>query len=305
MACFARSGAARLSHAPDIFSADILTQFSPGVEKPGNKSPVSIRTIEKLFPSAGSDRFKKIPVALFKNSRPFSMIMSDPCLAGQTFDMILSEREFLVFDKSSRHCTIYMRDFPLKCTHPKLLPHLNSLKLLLRLILHRKQDGTIIHASSVDEAGNGYAFVGPSGSGKSTIAGLLAPARILSDDTSVIRKAAGGYLLFSNPWWNRRERVEIIRPRDPVKLKGIFFIEKARKTSMRKLVYKEALAALIYRDWDFQQKRLLETRRGTEGFFVFAQELMHSVPAFELKFKKNAGLRDDFLRLLQRQARDG
>jgi hypothetical protein len=64
------------------------------------------------------------------------------------------------------------------------------------------------------------------------------------------------------------------------------------------LPYKEALAHLVYCDWDFQQKRCLDNAEGIKSFYLFAQKLLTAVPAFELQVKKGGRFADEFAALL-------
>lgn len=61
----------------------------------------------------------------------------------------------------------------------------------------------IVHASGVDDNGEGCAFVGPSGAGKSTLAAELSAVpgvTVLGEDTVIVRRQAGRFVLYGTPW---------------------------------------------------------------------------------------------------------
>ncbi len=184
---------------------------------------------------------------------------------------------------------------PLSREHFLWMHNLSALKLLFRIVLNTGKNGALLHASSVEQDGAGYVFVGPGNSGKSTITRMLKPDRILSDDMTVIKKTNGGYEIFANPWWNAYGQKRPSQPAKPVPLKALFFIKKAQKTCLKKLDYKNALSALIYGDRHFQQSAFVDNKEGIKAFYLFAQELLTNVPAYHLCVKKSKNFRIEFL----------
>lgn len=60
--------------------------------------------------------------------------------------------------------------------------------------------GLLLHASGIVRNGVGFVFFGHSGAGKTTIAGLSAPAVVLSDDLVMIRPMADRVIVFGAPF---------------------------------------------------------------------------------------------------------
>ncbi|MBK8046600.1 MAG: hypothetical protein IPK16_05415 [Anaerolineales bacterium] len=60
--------------------------------------------------------------------------------------------------------------------------------------------GLLLHASGIVRNGLGFVFFGHSGAGKTTIAGLSAPAVVLSDDLVMIRPMADRVVVFGAPF---------------------------------------------------------------------------------------------------------
>ena len=129
---------------------------------------------------------------------------------------------------------------------------------------------------------------------------MLKPDRVLSDEATVIRKLNNVYKIFSNPWWNGDNvmNIKINNPHKPAQLKAIFFITKSKKTNLRSLKFKEALAMLIYRDRSFQQAGFCDNKIGIKEFYIFSQDLLRTIPAFELNIKRGARFKKDFAVLL-------
>lgn len=76
------------------------------------------------------------------------------------------------------------------------------LKACLQVLL-LERSGTLLHASGVERAGRGFAFLGPSGAGKSTAAGLLGKvpgAVVLNDDLVAVCLEEGGAVVCATPW---------------------------------------------------------------------------------------------------------
>lgn len=202
-----------------------------------------------------------------------------------------------IFNGDSRSSYIFLHK---RCTQNMMSTrNLDILKLLFLMIV-TEENGALLHASSVDEKGFGYTFVGPSNSGKSTIVRMAGFKRILSDDTTVIRRINHSYAIFSNPWWNADTDIDITYSQNSVPLKAIFFIKKARKTSMRKMDIKEILARLMYNEEPFRQFSFYNNRGGIKNCYVFFWALFKNIPVFELQIKKDLTFKQEFYSLLYR-----
>lgn len=218
---------------------------------------------------------------------------------GSLDQIIMGKKGFVFYDKSSGSYELVHRKMDHASQEYFLWPHtLAPLRLLFRMLFNANNDGIILHASSVEQGGDGYVFVGPGDSGKSTVARTLEAARTLSDDMTVIRKVGKVYKVYPNPWWNCGRGISVKDPRSPAVLKAIFFIEKSGKTRIKKLSYKKALGNLIYGDQAFQQVDFFENRQGIKSFYVFAKELAHKIPAFRLRIKKGREFKEEFYKFV-------
>lgn len=63
-------------------------------------------------------------------------------------------------------------------------------------------DGLLIHGSALLVDGQVHLFIGQSGSGKTTVVSLSSGATALSDDLVVVRREAGGWMVYGTPFWN-------------------------------------------------------------------------------------------------------
>src|SRR3989344_2810424 len=91
-----------------------------------------------------------------------------------------------VLIRNNHYCLLVL---PLK-KHFKLFNDL--LKIVLINILN-KNNGFILHASSLVKRNKGYIFVGKEGSGKSTIRKLHSDLLSLGDDSALVRKESNKY----------------------------------------------------------------------------------------------------------------
>jgi hypothetical protein len=83
----------------------------------------------------------------------------------------------------------------------------------------------IVHASGIDDAGEGYCFVGPSGAGKSTLATALSShssVTVLGEDQVILRYLDGRFLVFGTPWHTNPARCSP----GGVPLKKLFFLDR-------------------------------------------------------------------------------
>ncbi len=109
-----------------------------------------------------------------------------------------------------------------------------------------KYNGFLLHSSAVEYKGNAYLFSAPSGTGKSTHTGLWqkafgAEARIINDDKPAIRATDEGVFAYGTPWSGKTDLNLNVK----VPIKGICFIERGEKNSIRKISTAEAIALIL------------------------------------------------------------
>jgi len=292
------------------FSVDIKVVNSESLRGDFKVNPELIEKIKSMFHNhdvrfySVFDNFrrKSLPHYLM-GSRIKQKLLSDILDSNTDHNkLMISSDSFLIFDQRTLRCNAYY-SLPMFLQQQQDLcdtrPYkLNILRLFLRMIMNSKNDGIMLHASSIEDRGYGYAFIGPSGSGKSTIIRMLNPARILSDDTTIIRRINDTYKLFPNPWCN--DDIQIEHAGKPAALRAMFFIKQARNTSIRRLNPKDALKMLIYDDRPFHQYGFFDNKTGIKNFYLFSQELIHQIPAYELKVKKSKRFKQEFQELLSK-----
>jgi hypothetical protein len=211
--------------------------------------------------------------------------------------ILIQKRAFVVCHSHGQSYEVvhHLRDHSTQqlCTY-----HLAPVRLLFRMLMNSEKASVMLHASSMEHDGWGYVFLGQSNTGKSTVVKLLEPERILSDDTTIIRKIGKKYRVYPNPWWNGHANLRIPAEVSSVPLKAIFFINKAKKTEIKRLNYREALCGLIYGDRIFQQAGFFDNRYGIRAYYLAAQELIASIPAFRLNIAKGPEFKQTFYRYL-------
>ncbi len=147
-----------------------------------------------------------------------------------------------------------------------------------------KREGAILHSSGVILNDQGYLFAGRSGSGKSTLTRLLTTSdrfHPLSDERIIVRKISDGFNIYGTPWPSDAGIAE----NKKAPLAGIFFIGHGATNSIKALSPRNALNRLlqvILIPWDDSE--------GVYQMLGFCEELLTSVPAYELKFQPKADI---------------
>jgi hypothetical protein len=144
----------------------------------------------------------------------------------------------------------------------------------------------MIHASGVNNAGEGLLFSGVSGKGKSTIAELWDNygARIIHDDRLIIRKVDNGYRMFNTPVYNNDDPQES-------SLNRIFIIEHGNENKLIPLKEASAvsmvMANCIQHTWGSEMiLQLLES----------ISEMCRKIPTYRLLFSPGRDVIDHILK---------
>ena len=297
-----------------IFNLTTVTKDPPRFLK---IDPELIRKIKSCFPGNSEKNpgrpylnffFKRyLPFYLDTNAENRKKITR---LFKEEYDynkIMMAKYAFVIFDgKNKRGDLVYNYNYVRCLREYRLIAQtapcsLNSLRLLFKAMLNHQKDGIMLHASSAERDGLGYAFVGQSGAGKSTVAKMLGRThRILSDETTIMRKTGNSYKIFSNPWWNADNHTTINNSQKPAQLKAVFFIKKSDRTGIRKLDCKESLARLIYGDSPFKYFDFIDNKSGIRNFYLFARNLLKDIPSFELNIKKGKDFKEEFNVMINR-----
>lgn len=195
------------------------------------------------------------------------------------------------FDRSFSKIAVYCGDRLIRETETgrKVLnPILYPLGQLLLIHVLAQNQGALIHAAGLELRGQGHVFPGCSGAGKSTLSRLLKGLEnmeLLSDDRIVIRKMGKTFQAYGTPWPGELG----IAANKNVPLASIFFIRHGVEHAIKKISPLEALEKLmpvLSMPW-YDRSLVME-------MFTFCETLIATVPAYELSFKKDAGVRETF-----------
>jgi len=142
--------------------------------------------------------------------------------------------------------------------------------------------GLLLHGAGIVRNNGAYLFLAVSGGGKSTVARISRRYRALSDDIVAVRKIKGKFLAFATPW--KQGACACLKSRDSAPVKAVFFLKKSRKASFRPLRPEKALSRILSTQLHF----LFYTERPlVDKLFVTCADLMRSIPAYEMEFRKD------------------
>ncbi|HZS41918.1 MAG TPA: hypothetical protein VFF06_34045 [Polyangia bacterium] len=103
--------------------------------------------------------------------------------------------------------------------------------------------GVLMHGAAIAGPNGGFLVAGPSGAGKTTMARAahgLPGARVLSDERSVVRPTADGWVIDGTPWYGEGQFAE----RATVPLRGVMWLEKSDRDEIAPMAGARALANL-------------------------------------------------------------
>ena len=189
------------------------------------------------------------------------------------------------FSQGIVYCSEYLKD---KQNGKAILFNPVSYPLDQILLMHflAKIGGMLIHACGWLYHDAGWVFAGKSGAGKSTLSNLIVKAtgsRFLSDDRIIIRKVSHEFLMYGTPWPG--EAGYAMNQSAP--LKGIFFLEKGPKNTIKKLKPSDSIARLmpvVSIPW--------YDRDTVELMVAFCDAMTGSVPIYELTFAPDEAIVD-------------
>lgn len=152
----------------------------------------------------------------------------------------------------------------------------NPLGILLTIYLAHYNHGIVIHASGVEDGGNGYLFTGVSGIGKSTMARLWQQngATIVNDDRLVVMPHHEGYSIANTPmpYYDDMPKQALLR--------GMFLLRQAPENHCRQIGGAKALALLMANCMQhFHSKSMVKQH------LVILENMVKQVPIYELGFK--------------------
>lgn len=144
----------------------------------------------------------------------------------------------------------------------------------------------MVHASGVNNAGDGMLFTGVSGKGKSTIAKLWDDigASIIHDDRLIIRKTGDGYRMFNTPVYD--DDTPLDSP-----LNRIYIIEHGKENRLMRIggaaAVSQVMANCIQHNWD---------NKIIAPLLDSVSELCRRIPVYRLQFRPEHSVTDLILR---------
>lgn len=143
-------------------------------------------------------------------------------------------------------------------------------------------NGALLHCACVVKENKAYLFFAPSSGGKSTVAELSKKYTVLGDDIIAVRKINNKFYAFATAWTQKK----FIKPAHFLiaEIRAVFFLNKARRISFKKLEPERALMKTLSNSVHF----LLYTPSplARKIFFTLAG-IFKKTPAYEMYFKKN------------------
>lgn len=184
----------------------------------------------------------------------------------------------LLFDPHTAAGRIYLLKWGPECFRP--LHRL--LWMYLAQVLGEKRS-CFIHCAALVQDGKGYLFLGDSGAGKSSLAKVSDQAIVLSDDSPVLSKQNGDYVVFSSPFhqmnplmgWNK----EVIGLSAIVE--GLYFLAKDDRLYLHGISRKKAVSMILKRYILFFP---YISARAKSALFDLILKLCHRFPIYNLHF---------------------
>ena len=105
-----------------------------------------------------------------------------------------------------------------------------------------KNNGLLLHGSSIIYHNKGIIFIGDEGAGKSTVRKLLSHFASLGDDTALIRKIGKEYFLFGSPFY---QRTNMAYPPKKVHIAGIFLLKQSFGDMVQRLSFLKSIKAIL------------------------------------------------------------
>lgn len=155
-------------------------------------------------------------------------------------------------------------------------------QILLQIMLSRllEGNGLLLHASASLIHKRAYLFLADSGGGKSTIVRFLRNAfPALADDSVIIRNKRNRFYLYQTPFVEKESWIQ--RSNKRYRLGGVFFLQKAKKTSAIRIIDKNKVlkhfTRLLHiyfekRLISHQVKIIVQLVNSSEKFYVFQFE---------------------------------
>jgi hypothetical protein len=146
-----------------------------------------------------------------------------------------------------------------------------------------ERKGCFIHSAALVRDEKGYIFLGESGAGKSSLARMCGGSKVFSDDSPVLCRRNGEYLVFPSPY----RQVDPSQGLDKdmiglsARVEGFYFLSKDNRTYLENISKREAISLIINRHILFFQ--YLSARARSHLFDLFF-DACDRIPSYNLHF---------------------
>lgn len=154
------------------------------------------------------------------------------------------------------------------------------LKIAVINILN-KNDGFILHASSIIYKKKGYVFMGKKGAGKSTVRKFLSSFVCLGDDSALVRKVGNNFYLFGSPFYQKTNRTY---PSLKVPIAGTFLLKKSNYDLITPLSFSQNFESVLSNTFF---SGINDNRIEKNTLFNTCNKFCSQIEGYSLRFKKN------------------
>lgn len=184
----------------------------------------------------------------------------------------------LLFDPDTAAGRIYLLNEGPECFRP--LHRL--LWMYLAQVLGEKK-ACFMHSAALVKDGKGFLFLGDSGAGKSALAKMSDGPVVFSDDSPILSKQSGDYLVFSSPYHQMNSTGKLNGPAIGMvaKVEGVYFLTKADRLYLDEILMEEAVSRIIKRHILFLPYL---SGRAKSILFDLILELCHRLTVHNLHF---------------------
>lgn len=159
--------------------------------------------------------------------------------------------------------------------------YFNDLFRLIFTHIITRQNGILLHASSIIKDKSGYIFIGEEGAGKSTVRRLFSDLISLGDDIAIIRKVNNKFFLFGSPFYQKTNKSY---PSIKIPIAGIYRLIKSDQNLLQLLKFPQNIKEIMSQSFISNFGLIEEEKR------LLVQNIYHlslTTNCFRLFFRKD------------------
>ena len=197
--------------------------------------------------------------------------VSSSCLGG-----------LLLFNPDTARGRIYLLKSGTECFRP-----LHRLFWMYFAQVLGERKSCFVHCAALVKNEKGYLFLGDSGAGKSSLAQTCEGSIVISDDSPILCKQNGDYLVFPSPY----HQMDSLKGLDKAvvgrsaRVEGLYFLTKDNRIYLEDMSKKEAVSLIIKRHILFFPYLSAEAKSALFDFFI---EACNKIPYHNLHFPLGA-----------------